>query len=114
LELLFKGGDMNKRNLGSKQAELLARKKFGDRAFVKRSGKVFMVGHKIRRIASLDLDMIDGMGHSWEAALRDAGVSIPVAAPYLPPTVQHMIGRDGMPDTDPCDTDAPVTMPEEG
>jgi hypothetical protein len=73
-----------KRGIGSKQAELLARKKFGERAFVKRSGKWFTVGHKIKRLASLDLDMIDGMGKSWEGALIDAGITIPVAEPYFP------------------------------
>jgi hypothetical protein len=89
-----------KNNVGSKQAELLARKKFGPKAYAMRSDKVFEIG----TLAGGFVRLSKGRGKSWEAALRDAGVSIPTPAPYLPPTVQHMIDKDDMPDTMPEET----------
>jgi hypothetical protein len=93
---------MNHKNIGSKQAEKLARKKFGERAMVARQGKTFYIGR--RRADFLGFHFMDfyGIGRSWAEALRDAGISIPEAAPYFPPTtVQHMIEKDGMPDVMP-------------
>jgi hypothetical protein len=94
---------MNKRNLGSKQAELLARKKFGPKAYAMRSDKVFEIG----TLAGGFVRLSKGRGKSWAEALENAVIRIPTAESYFPPVPTTI------PDTDPMDTDAPVTMPEE-
>lgn len=71
------------KHIGSKMAAELARKKYGDKAFVVRSGKQFYVGVFRIRFFNYLIDRIHGQGKSWELALRNAGVEIPVA-PTLP------------------------------
>jgi len=70
----------------SKMALELARKKFGERAYVACSGKTFEVNVLKSRFGGVSLIYTKGRGKSWELALRDAGVEIPVQAPYLPPS----------------------------
>jgi hypothetical protein len=73
-----------KHNIGSRQAENMARKKFGDRAAVQRSGKHFRVG------VVVDLGIfyafnVKGSGKSWAQALTAAGIELPTDKP-LPET----------------------------
>jgi len=107
---------MNKRNIGSRQAEKLAREKFGKRTYVLRSGKHFEIGTRVSGFT-----WIKGSGKSWELALRAAGVEIPedvkvtekpehvvlvglTTRPPLPENI-HLIGAPTH--------DIPDTMPEE-
>ena len=62
--------------IGSKMAAKLAAGRFGERAYVKRCGKVFSVGN-VKRYWFLRIDRIHGAGKSWAEALKDAGVDIP-------------------------------------
>lgn len=66
-----------KHNIGSKMAAKLAREKYGDKAFVGRSGKQFYVGVFRIRFWNYLIDKIYGQGKSWETALISAGVEIP-------------------------------------
>jgi hypothetical protein len=93
---------MNKKPIGSRQAEEMARVKFGERAFAMRQGKMFIVGTGIK-VPFFDIhwDHHYGTGKSWAEALTAVGITIPANAPYLPPTVQHMIEKDGVPDVMP-------------
>jgi hypothetical protein len=74
-----------KRGIGSKQAAKLARERFGDKAYVKRQGKYFFVGQIRFQLGGYCVDAMRGFGKSWETALKDAGISIPVNEPYFPP-----------------------------
>jgi hypothetical protein len=63
--------------IGNREALDLAQKKIGPRAYVKRIGKCFEIGRKYGAIGKVQIDLSMGVGKSWEAALRSAGVEIP-------------------------------------
>ena len=70
------------KNIGSKQAELLARKEFGKRTYVARIGKRFEVGVVSNGLCfSYGTRLVKGTGKSWAEALQNAGIEIP--APVL-------------------------------
>jgi hypothetical protein len=69
------------KNIGSKQAELLARKRLGPKAYAKRCGKAFDIGRKYVSIGCVQVDLLAGTGKSWSEALQNAGIEIP--APVL-------------------------------
>jgi len=71
----------------SKMANELARKTLGDSACTMQRGRLYVVGTIAMRGFGSYVIHTRGKGKSWEAALRDAGVEIPVQAPYLPPTM---------------------------
>jgi hypothetical protein len=78
---------MNKKPIGSRQAAKLAREKFGERAYVARSGGLFQVNVLKSRFGGMSLIYTKGAGKSWEKALIAAGVTIPADAPYFPQEV---------------------------
>ena len=106
---------MNKRPIGSKQAEKMARAKFGDRAAVQRRGKEFSVG-TIVNLLGCKMLMVKGQGSSWEKALIAAGIDVPqdevVGLPKgkwvsVPASQNEVIECDfATSDADPLDTDA--------
>jgi hypothetical protein len=65
------------KTIGSKQAAILARGKFGKAAYVGRSGASFYVGVLRLKAGAYYLKHILGVGSSWERALVAAGVKIP-------------------------------------
>jgi hypothetical protein len=70
------------KNIGSKQAELLARKEFGKRTYVARIGKRFEVGVVSNGLCfSYGTRLVKGTGKSWAEALSKAGIELPVDAP---------------------------------
>jgi len=73
------------KNIGSKQAELLARKKLGPKAYAKRCGKAFDIGRKYGSIGCVQVDLLAGTGKSWAQALTNAGIEVPINTP-LPGT----------------------------
>jgi len=118
---------MNKRNIGSKQAEKLAREKFGEKTYVSRYKKTFAIGVRFAKLGSYIGSKIIGCGKSWELALRAAGVEIPedVEVTEKPEPVPleelttilplpdhiHLLGTPSMdiPDNGTC----PLTVPED-
>jgi Tfp pilus assembly protein PilV len=65
------------KNIGSKQAELLARKRLGPKAYAKRCGKAFDIGRKYVSIGCVQVDLLAGTGKSWAEALSRAGIEVP-------------------------------------
>lgn len=60
--------------IGSKQAELLARKKFGPKAYALRTSNAFEIGRFWGTFR-----IVSGKGKSWTEALRSAGIEIPAS-----------------------------------
>ncbi len=76
---------MNKKNIGSKQAEKLAKQKHGPKAYAMRSGRRYYIGVLKWSVCRHFVGNIYGTGKSWAEALNSAGISIPVSEPYSPP-----------------------------
>ncbi len=67
--------------IGSKRALELARKEFGERAYVLRRGKMFEVGKVLGGLGCIKTGKMWGEGRSWESAPRFA---TPVSASRSP------------------------------
>lgn len=67
--------------IGNREALELAQKKFGERAMVARSGRLFLICAPINRPGFLVIGCVRGEGKSWSEALQNAGIEIP--APVL-------------------------------
>jgi len=86
--------------IGSKMAAKLAAEKFGNRAYVKRCGKVFSVGN-VKRYWFLRIDRIHGAGKSWTEALIRAGIPIEIhTKAQALATLDAMTPPDTMPEDD--------------
>ena len=66
-------------NIGSKQAEKLARERLGPRAYAMRSGRRYYVGKIFVNPCRLFVGNIVGVGKSWSEALKNAGIELPKA-----------------------------------
>jgi len=80
---------MNKRNIGSRQAEKLARERYGEKAYAMRSGRRYYIGVLRWNVCRYFVGNIYGVGRSWSDALRAAGVAVPDSMDDLYPVIKE-------------------------